>query len=260
MNVKHFTHLFVFCLLFALFGIQTLYAQKLDQSIQSLENDFKSFKYEQVLKKGRFLLGDPYASRKDSLQIFQYMLSSAYALNDTSQARTIIEEILKIDHSFKLNPKDTSPKIIEFFNYVKQQNRREQEKNSTPIVRTITVPVKTSHLITSLLFPGAGHLLAGKKKKGYTYSAVTGFWLAGIVYSCYETDKRADDYLKAQRGADFSSLYDRYNTAYQIRNLLIVGYGLWNIFNLYDLNQTEATQLNVTSDADKTMLGVRIFF
>ncbi|HHJ52583.1 MAG TPA: hypothetical protein ENJ89_05270 [Caldithrix abyssi] len=235
-------------------------AQKLEQSIQSLENDFKSFKYDQVLTKGRFLLGDPYASHQDSLRIFQLMLSSAYALNDTTQARQIIEEILHTDQSFKLDPKNTSPKIIEFFEVVKQQYMQKPSQESKPIVRTIVQPVKTSYLFASLIFPGAGHLLAGEKKKGYLYSTATGVALAAIAYAWHQTAQREKVYLSARPGANFQSLYDQYNSAYRIRNILLIGYGLWNLFNLYDLNRTQSVQLNVTADSEKSLVGMRIFW
>lgn len=250
------TVLKVFLLVIILNGFVA--GQNLNKQIQSLENDFRLFKYEQVIKKGRFLLADPYASKKDSLQIYQFMLSSAYAVDDTTLAKNIIKEILRTEPSFTLDARSTSPKIIEFFNYIKQQIVHKKPPLQPPVTEHLTAPqkqlppLKGEYLLASALFPGSGHLWAGDKKSGYYRSAASAALLAAIIYSAIETDRRKDAYLSASGAADFSTLYKRYNSSYRWRNAFLIGYGLWSLYNLYDL-QKKNWQVTVSGGGDPSL-------
>jgi len=240
------------------------FSQNLNKQIQSLENDFRQFKYEQVIEKGRFLLADSYASKKDSLQIYQFMLSSAYALDDTIMARSIIKEILRTEPSFTLDARNTSPKIIEFFNYIKQQIVHKEppateitEERRPPLQKQVP-PLKASYLVAAALFPGSGHWLSGEKNSGYMRSAASAALLAGIVYTAVETNRRHDAYLSASAEADFDSEYNRYNAFYKLRNTLLIGYGLWSLYNLYDLQQRHSWQVTVSGDSHTLSMDLSI--
>lgn len=237
--------------------------QNLNKQIQSVENDFRQFKYKQVIEKGRFLLADPYASKKDSLQIYQFMLSSAYALDDTTMAKSIIKEIIRTEPSFTLDVRNTSPKIIEFFNYIKQQIMyKEQpgepaaEEHKPPLQAQIS-PLKAQYLVASALFPGSGHFLAGERQSGYWRATVSAALFTGIVYSAVEANQRHDAYLSAPTDADFNKLYDRYNTFYKLRNALLVGYGLWSLYNLYDLQHRQNWQMNISGNSHTLSVNLR---
>ncbi len=132
-----------------LFFSNTVFAQDLDQAIQSLEKDFKAFNYKKVIERGRFLLADPYTSKEDSLRIYNYVLSSAYAINDTLLAKKVVLDILACEPSFAPNPREISPKIIEFFNYVKKQNQP-----LVPVKRdTVYLPAKMGYKELPILNP-----------------------------------------------------------------------------------------------------------
>ncbi|HID38080.1 MAG TPA: hypothetical protein EYP36_01020, partial [Calditrichaeota bacterium] len=198
-----------------------LTAQDLNQSIQSLEKDFRSFNYKKVIEKGQFLLADPYTSKEDSLLIYNYILSSAYAINDTVLAKKVVLDILTCEPSFAPDPRETSPKIIEFFNYVKKQNR--------PLVSikrdTVYLPAKTTHvepplikplsIISGALLPGSGHLLEGFNPRGYVLSSISLVLLAGTIYAGIETNNRYETYMAATGSANYDRLYNDYNQIYK---------------------------------------------
>jgi len=74
-------------IIYFLFSMTALKAQGIKDEIASLEKEFKNFQYNLVIEKGKFLLADRYTTKSDSLQIYQYILSSAYSINDTILAR-----------------------------------------------------------------------------------------------------------------------------------------------------------------------------
>ncbi|GEM_PF-2029348 len=242
-------------------------AQKLEKQLRSLENDFKSFKYQQVINKGDFLLADPYTSKSDSLQIFQYMLSSAYALSDTVLAKQIIVKILHTEPSFALNPKEISPKIIEFFNYVKKTLSVPQspQNESTPSRSIATLPqalnpVKPLSFVASALLPGSGHLLSDFRPQGYERTAVSAALLVAALTLTMKTEQTHNDYLSAAKNADFDELFNRYNRYYKIRNTLWIGYGLWSLYNLFDLQRSSTLQMTVNGNRQKVALRLTKHF
>lgn len=234
-------------LFFILFGISLpSFAQNLKREITSLEQDFKSFEYKKVLQKGRFLLADTYAAKSDSLLIFQYMLSSAYALNDTTQAKAIILEILKDRPDFVLNPKETSPKIVEFFNIIKKEHTKQFEKTPTtssvskkPEVRQ-TIPAML--VAGSILLPGSAHYFWGNHITGLAYSALSAAIISSAVYFTIKTSADRRDYLAASGNANYNALYDTYNASYKMRTLSYAAWGIWSLYCLYDLQQTNLMQ------------------
>ncbi len=221
------------------------FAQDLNKEINSLEKDFKTFKYKKVMQKGRFLLADAYASKADSLIIFQYMLSSAYALNDTAQAKTIILEILKDQPDFSLNPKETSPKIVEFFNIIK----RKHVKQPTPLsaISVVQKPQtrETLHpalLAGSILIPGSAHYFRGYRTKGLIYSGISAVFISSAVYFTFKTSADRESYLSASNNADYNKLYNTYNSSFKKRNLSFIGWGLWSLYCLYDFQKSYVIQ------------------
>lgn len=225
-----------------------LFAQNIKKEIQTLEDDFKSFNYQRVIEKGRFLLSDTFTNREDSLAIYQLMLSSAYALTDTSLARDIILDIIHCEPGYSLNPKETSPKIIELFNYVKNQAQQKTnlELSDSDHRQELPYPfpsaLRPHYALAGMVFPGSGHLLAGKKTRGLVTSGVSAALLGSVIYSIILTDDRRHDYMAARGDVNYDQLYDRYNSDYKTRNLLIITYAVWSLYNLYDLHrQTEIT-------------------
>jgi hypothetical protein len=223
-------------------GISIVFAQNNQNDIQSLENDFKSFEYKRVLEKGSFLLADPFTNRDDSLYIYQLMLSAAYAMNDTLTARKLVQDILRCEPRFAPNPKETSPKIIEFFNIVKSQTVLVKPGDSRGF-RRLAGPdssgsgyLKTSSLLTSVILPGSGHIIIGRRREGLIKTTSSALLAGAILYTAIETGNRRHDYMKARGNMDYDKLYDRYNQYYKIRNSAMILYGLWSLYNLYDLN------------------------
>ncbi len=245
----------VLVIIFLFLSVSLAIGQSLEEEIQSLENDLKAIKFKAVVEKGRFLLADPYLTKKDSLRIYEYMLNAAYALGDTTQARKIAEEIVRCYPLFRPDPRITSPKIIEFYDQVAEKILKSMPAKKTLIPEKVSkivepVSVKTKYLLTSIIFPGSGHLLSGEKKKGYIFSAISAGFLGSIIYTAIKTNDARDAYMSAKGHSNFDQLYNTYNGYYKIRNYLLLGYGILSLYALYDLN-TKGVKAN------KTMVSVQ---
>ncbi len=260
---RHQKYLFIVLVMLFCHG---LFGQDLERDIQSLEKDFKSFNYKKVIEKGQFLLADPYTSKEDSLRIYKFILSSAYALNDTTLAKKVVLDILACEPSFVPNPRETSPKIIEFFNYVKKQKLPFiQVKRDTVYLPATTKPIKVPlmkpySLVSGILLPGSGHLLEGFTSRGYVFSAISVTLLAGTIYAAVETGNRYDAYMSAEGNADYNRLYNDYNQMYKTRNALIFVYGLWSLYGLFDLQNQFNAQIQIRTRRNSTSLQIGFRF
>lgn len=245
-----------------LFHFSFIFSQDIEKNIRSIEDDFKNFKYQQVIEKGKFLLADAYTTHDDSLLIYQYMLSSAYAKGDTSFAGEIITNILRSDPKFSLNPKNTSPKIIELFEYIKRKHQaasaeelRAKKLKEKPALN-YPPPLHPGLSVASILLPGSAHYLNGSVKKGLIYTSISLLGITASIYSIYLTADKRDAYLSADRSANFDKLYNSYNSAYKTRNFLLIGYALWNIYCLYDLHKEHSVNYNISIKKDALSLNI----
>jgi hypothetical protein len=240
------------------------YAQDFSSEIQALENDLKDFNYQIVLNKGRFLLSESNITKKDSLQIYGYILNAAYSLNDTTMAKDIIKDALKSFPSFAPDPRITSPKIVNYFNSVRMRfiNSKPEEQ---PIVNDrknlLIKPVPTKYLLTSILYPGSSHWFKGYKK-GYYFTGISTILLGGIVYSSLKVGDTRENYMQAKTNENFDRLYNDYNSAYKIRNSLILTYMAFNIYTLYDFysNEIKNTELSVSMIQNPNSVAIQFSY
>ncbi len=239
--MKHLNRWHWFFAIF-LFWALNVPAQQGHQPLEELEQLFKQFQFQEVLKKGRYYLGEPGLTRRDSLAIYEYMLNAAYALNDTAQAKSIIDEILTTDPNFQPNPKITSPKIMEFYHWYRK-NRKPlfPRKPPTQIPDTARARVvKHTHPLwevgMGILLPGSSEYLRTKQNRYLLKSGVSALLLGGMIYAIQETAQREKAYLNARQNFDY--YYNRYNAMFKIRSLSIAVYSGWIIWHVYRLLNT----------------------
>ncbi len=238
----------------------SLQAQSAQKVLDELDRNFSRFAYKEVLKKGEYYLGEAYITQKDSLAIYTYLLNAAYALQDTARARVYINRILDINHDYSMDAKTTSPKIIELFEMVKKKRPR-YPKAVSPRQADTQVTAKQypapELILSTLLLPGSGHWQAGMKPAAYYKSALSSAWLISIVAVSLRTIQLEEDYLSATQSPDFNDKYTLYNQTYKGRNVLIAGYVLWGIYNVFDLSHSMPA-LQIKSSPRSFSLGMQI--
>ena len=250
----------------AFFTMTSLPAQNVKKEIESLENQFKNFQYSQVIEKGKFLLADRFTTRTDSLEIYKYMLSSAYAISDTTLARSIIQDILHTDPKFTLNPLETSPKIIEFFNVVKLNLQKDHVTDSLTVKDIKHSELRQSPSISplstlsSVLLPGSGHLLENDRKRGILFTSISGVFIGSIIYSSIVLSDHREQYMQARDGSNYDRLYNQYNRSYKIRNTLLSVYGLWNLYTLYNLHTRQSLIISAGNSINGPTLSIQLLW
>ena len=241
------------------------YTQNIKKEIQSLEEDYRKFNFQRVIDKGKFLLKDPFLTKGDSLKVYQFMLNASYTLNDTVQARKLINEILNCSSDFVPDPKITSPKIVEFFNLIKKQkitlpnSAGKLKKNQSESLTSIPSP-PVKYLFSTLFLPGSGHLWQGEKKRGYLFSTISAVFWGGIYYYSHKTSENRKKYMQAAGNDDYDDLYDRYNSSYKIRNTLIAGYVLYNCYVLYDFYTSRNHEQKLSLQYSPQNDGIRLSY
>ncbi len=162
MNVaRSFTILFFVC--------AALQAQA--DLVESLQQHFRRFQYEEVVSLADSALAQPQRFNREQLvQIYELKAASHYSLNQVSEAFSCYIEILKMNPEHRLDPVRTSPKLVGFFEEIKAGFRKVPAPAETARVDTVRI-FSTNHSFyrkavpASLLLPGAGHWLAGNRKK-----------------------------------------------------------------------------------------------
>lgn len=242
-----------------------LMAQTAVRAIDDIKKEYQEFHYEKVLEKGHFYMGEPYLTHKDSLIILTYLLNASYKLDKIPESKQYATQILKLDADYNLDPKINSPKIISFF---KEEKRKYILKNKKTHVINVPTQPKTKKQQTrtndlwagamTILFPGSGHIIEKVNHKTYYRSLISAILLSGIVYQTIHTDQLKSDYLAGK--SNYGKLYNRYNSAYKLRNGLYIAYGAWAIYSLLDLSQKRNMSFSFTSQKHTTMLSVTLKF
>jgi tetratricopeptide (TPR) repeat protein len=211
-------------------------------TMEMLRLEYQNFNYRKIIAlSDELLAGQNRLQRPDLIELWQLRALAHYSLQDMDQAMADFTELLHIDPSHQLDASRVSPKIIQFFEELKTQVHTEPTEKVVETVRdTIRVYVDHSRPMSvaigrSLVLPGWGHQYLGAKGKGRILilaSMVTGACAVLMTVDCHQKE---NDYLSNVQSADMDRLYQRYNKAYQSRNLFIGAFVTTYLFTQVDL-------------------------
>lgn len=205
-------------------------------SLEELEKNYRDFNYNRVIELADSLLSS--SAPIDDFQrvkIYELKAASHYSLNQPQEAFAAYAAILKIDIDHQLDPTFTSPKLVRFFEEVKQAftDAVRPETVQQVVVRTDTVRLIESSsgfyrrvLPPSMVLPGLGHLLAGSRKSGVAFMLVGSLLLVGAVDATIDCREKEALYLNAVDLEQIRHTYSAYNSAYKTRNALWLGYAV----------------------------------
>ena len=233
--------------LFLLCGVSARAQNKPDAAQQeSIEQKFRAFDYDAVIDLANQALvhaGD--YTPEILFQIYEMKAVSHYSKMEMTASLNSFVEILKIDPQHKLDPAKYSPKIVAFFDEIKQSFLRSVEPISQPTTQDAAQPdtvivyrIDNSFpkiIYPSLLAPGSGHWLGGHKQKGMILTGASTILLASSIYYTLDCRQKEKDYLNAVAQNDIDSKYALYNSSYKTRNALWSAYALVWIYSQVDL-------------------------
>lgn len=263
---------FYFIKILLVFSTTLIFAQ--DKNIHSLELEFQSFNYQNVISFSEELLQEKSALNNDEIQQI-YLLKgiSHFSLSDERRARESFIELLKLDEEYEPDPVQVSPKIIRFFDDVK--NEYEQivaEDSNKQITKTDTIFVKEpvyvesnlkEVLVRSVVLPGWGHLYSGNKFKGVLLTTASVGLIGASVYYAIDARNKEKEYLSETQSKLIQQKYEDYNNSYKLRNIFLFSYlavWLYSQSDILFFNTPDNLQLDLSSsDGESYNLNFKYF-
>ncbi len=268
----------ILLLLFLLFPLM-IFAQENQNSITSLKNQLESFQYNQVIINANELLEHKGKITDENLiEIYKLKGIAQYSLQDEMGAKESFLNILKIDTAFSFDSISTSPKIISFFDQVKNDYFQilESEKQ---IIKTKTDTVyipKLIHIeepsadlkqaaIRSVIFPGWGHLYLGEGLKGTILTSLCALTLGSSIYFIINSNKKERLYLDEIDPTLIQQRYNEYNSSYKMKNISLISLAAVWLYSQIDLLFfTGKNQLSISSfqpfNTNQAQLNFKIKF
>jgi hypothetical protein len=228
-------------------------AQNYSDSVYQIENDFKSFKYEEVIRKSADLLSIDTLPSVLKPQLYMMKGISHFVLLEDTLAKDSFLEILKINPQFYPDSIVTSPKIITFFNDVKDKYQwyympkpqadadTIEQVNLVELYHLYKHKFRTS-VVRSLLFPGLGHLYL-ENNTGWILAIPGGISFLSSLYYIIDTGNKRMSYLNAQDPDLISEKYKSYNSSYKMRNISIIVYSAIWLFSQFDILTSDYIEL-----------------
>lgn len=87
-----------------------------------LKKYYQNCEYEKAIEQAQIILKNSNLSNKEKSETYLIKGISEYSLNKFLDARISFSELLIIDENFNLDTNEVSPKIVKFFNELKQNN------------------------------------------------------------------------------------------------------------------------------------------
>jgi len=157
-------------------------------------------------------------------KIHEQMALSFFSLGELDSSRSHFLSLLSLYPNWKLDPIYVSPKIIAFFENLKQESPSPQSvKTAVPYTRYVIVAdPRVGATWRSLLLPGWGQWYKAQKKRAYLFGGVVGLTLLGTGISAFLESSAHQAYLNARDEQTIRQQYDRYNFWYKTRRTFTV--------------------------------------
>ncbi|MBK7379519.1 MAG: hypothetical protein IPJ03_11020 [Ignavibacteriales bacterium] len=249
--------------------IATLIVKAQDEGLNNLKSRFQSFNYGGVISLSDTLLKDKKEFSPEKLvQIYLLRGISFYSIAKEDSARSNFIEILNINPEYSPNPSEISPKIINLFEKLRSDfikiKSNANTKNETPDSITIFLSnpgllkiekdIFAQSIIRSALLPGFGHLYLKENFRGWFLTSISAASIGSMIYFIFDSNTKLNSYLNEIDLELIQNKYDRYNSAYKIRNAFIISsvvlwlYAQIDLFFFSDDLFAEKLNLEITSD------------
>lgn len=248
-------------------------------SLQLMKKNFDQFKYGDVISvANKLLLKKAPFTKKDIIEIYKLKGISHYSLSEDDAAKKSFIEILRMDTSYTFDSTKISPKIISFYNQVKQdyiQQQKEIEARTVVRIDTVYVPkIKydiehetrlKNAVARSLIIPGLGQLYLNSSFKSISLTVLGSAALVSSVYYFIKTEQDERTYLIETNSDKIESKYKDYNISFKRRNISLITFGVLWIYSQLDLlflsdNETDGSILQNSSVDYNDFRGLTLNF
>jgi len=262
-------------LLFLIMISCPLYSQQKDTRLESISKNFQSFDYQAVVIKADSLLNtENDLNDSEKVEINRLKGISHYSLLQMRLALNSFINILKVKPNYEMNPTQNSPKIVKYFNEIKENFMdivlsKIREKENVEKLNTMLANQRTENNIAignSLLLPGLGHLHHGETTKGWSLISATIVTLGSSIYFIVDSNSKENDYLNEIEKSQIEIKYKRYNDAYTFRNISLISFAavwLYAQTDLLFLRENKIDQVAVYPSillSEEPQLNINIYF
>ena len=224
-------------------------AQNKSNPLGTLKQKFENFNYAATISLADSILRYN-ATLKDSMLIEIYRMKgiSEFALQEDQAAMKSFLSILKINNDYQLDSAKTSPKIISFYNGIRQNYLLEYHQRKERVsaedslyadkIRKLSEKNMTNlknAMMRSFLLPGLGHIYLGQTGKGLVLTTLSTVSISGMIYFIIDSNKKEDDYLNATNPQAIANNFDTYNSSYKLRNAFIISSVVIWLYSQIDL-------------------------
>ncbi len=254
------------------------YAQQGSDSLTVLRNEFEAFQYKEVINSAKsMLLHKDIFNNNQLIEIYRINGISEFSLLNDSDAKKSFIQILNIDSSYSLDSAKTSPKIISFFNQIKDEYNHEKVYNNSLLRKPDTVYIKSSQpfesnsylkpeIIRSLIFPGWGQIYENSNSlKGWILASLGAATLGSTVYFIIDSNNKQKKYLNDVSLSTIQNNYNQYNSSYKMKNISLISFiAVW-VYSQIDVlffskgSSRPLVQLR-TNSINKYQLSIRLPF
>jgi len=216
------------------------FSQDSGSSIDSLKKMFNSFEYMKVISySGKLLLRKDLETR-DKTEILKMKAISHYSLWDEQAAELSFIELLKLNRDYELDSRETSPKIVAFFNNIKDvylfelyqeiagSDSLKQLLNEVPPKSPVIIREQNFDYLKSMILPGWGQISSGETTKGWIFTVLSSAAMISSAYFIIDSDNKENKYLSEINRDLIESRYNEYNSSFRLRNISLALYAaLW---------------------------------
>lgn len=246
-----------------------VFAQKISDPLKEVEQAFVSFDYPQVIRLADSILTkSPNLDTLQTIEILRLKAIAHYSLNQEDLATLSFVRLLQLNRDYRLDPMINSPKIIAFFEKIKQDFLKSERKPPEPKKETFVAQTNRQQLLAnfrqslwrSMVLPGWGHLHQKQTKIGLALMTSSAMIIGASVYFILKTQQLEKDYLNSIEQQQIDQNYRLYNKSFKTRNVLLITYALLWSYTQLDLLQNfnhSSLVLNLTPDA-KQMKNFKI--
>jgi hypothetical protein len=178
--------------------------------------------FEKTISQGeRLLKFNQQFNQNELITIHEYIALSYYNLGELDSSKSHFLSILSINEQYEPDPVNISPKIIEFYNQLKQ-NYRTVNLHSQVIPYTKYVfeeDLRRSAMFRSAVLPGWGQIHKHQKTKGYIIGGLFFSSLIATGVSLYFEKDYRDKYLSSSSPTGIEANYEKYNDWYKRRQI-----------------------------------------
>ena len=242
--IKYFTTLLIFLLTSSFF-----YAQQKIDSIANLKSELRTFEYNKVIEDAdRILLNKSIFTSNELIDIYVMKGISQFSVSNNEGAKESFGEVLKINPSYQLDSTQVSPKIISYFNLVRDAyNKDKINKYASENLKpdTVFIPKVITRIVPdenikkafyrSILLPGWGHFYLHENTKGWILTSLSAAAIVSSVYFIIDSNKKENYYLNETNTNLISKDYNLYNTSYKFKNISLISYAVIWIYSQIDI-------------------------